>query len=122
MTLYPQETCVQFYITNALGVYIRTTSGKLSRNFDDVADSVPGKGLWYREWNPILETYLAERNVSYDMYDIYSIPFVITCPDVIIPPPPPPPPTQNAAIGWILGIGVAVGGVYYWMKNRKKWR
>lgn len=113
MAIYLQETCIQLDITNAMGVFIRTASGKLSRNFNDIGDLRPGRGLWYREWDPILKTYKSEINLNYDRFDNVRS---IACPDII----PPTPQTQEAGVGWILGLGLAVGGIYYWLKKKKK--
>lgn len=111
MTLYPQESCIQFDKTTAIGVFVKTISGKLSREFDSVRDSTPSKGMWIREWDPILQKYGTEQKINYDRYDIGSIRQI----DCFIPSSLVPETPTNSF--WIIAAVIVI--VLLYMTFRK---
>lgn len=112
MTIYEAETCVQFNLMDPNWVFIRTISGKLTKRLD-IYGTDGSDRLWYREWDPVAKIYTAESSVTFDRYDNVQ---AITCPELGTPPPQ----TQEAGVEWVLGLGLAVGGIYYWLKKKKK--
>lgn len=105
----------QYLVTHSLGRRSGNTLQTIAVSGQVILTALPDPGYRFTGWtygvgsnssNPWTTTFFSNTTV-YAVFALVS---------------EPPPQTQEADIGWILGLGLAVGGIYYWLKKKKKVR